>query len=256
MRGVNRLSHETHLVINKGLDRLLDVDTESEVRLEDFGLAARNRGWYRPSDWVAVYRAVRRLLPGPDDVFVDIGSGKGRCVLAAALLPMKRAIGVELSPELTAIAEANAARQRVIRRRAPVEFVTADATRYELPDDVTIVFFHSPFTGPMFQACMERVVESVDRAPRRLRLVYNYPLEHNYLLELGRFRPVEVMASSFPPGLGDSPHKIVVYETLGEPTDAPQGDPEQVGPWASFHRPGWLGPDFESASTTTPQPNP
>ena len=56
---------------------------------------------YSPVGW----RQLPRVLP-PDsvterDVFVDLGSGKGRAVLeAAATYPFARVIGVELVPEL------------------------------------------------------------------------------------------------------------------------------------------------------------
>ena len=44
--------------------------------------------------------------PG-QDVFVDYGAGKGRTVVLASTYQFKRVIGVELAPELAAIAEEN-----------------------------------------------------------------------------------------------------------------------------------------------------
>jgi hypothetical protein len=57
---------------------------------------------YEPSGW----RSLRRILcaedVSPGDVFVDLGSGKGRVILEAAQYPFHHVIGVEIAPELTA----------------------------------------------------------------------------------------------------------------------------------------------------------
>jgi hypothetical protein len=71
-----------------------------------------------------------------------------------------------------------------------VELVTADATDYRLPDDVTVAYFANPFTGDIFRTVIEQLLESLDRRPRRLRLIYRNPVEHDYLMSTGRFRPV------------------------------------------------------------------
>jgi hypothetical protein len=69
-----------------------------------------------------------------------------------------------------------------------VEIVVADATQYELPDDVTVIFMHSPFKGATFRRVLDRIGASLDRRPRRLRLIYKNPEEHAAVLATGRFR--------------------------------------------------------------------
>ena len=56
------------------------------------------------------------------------------------------------------------ARENAGTVRAPVEIVATDATQYELPDDVTIIFMFCPFTGSVFEQVIERVLASVSRA--------------------------------------------------------------------------------------------
>jgi hypothetical protein len=137
---------------------------------------------------------LRRVLPrrevGADDVFIDIGSGMGRVVFQAAGYPFKRVIGVELSEELNRVARANIENNRDRLFCRDVELVTADATDYRLPDDVTVAYFANPFTGDIFRTVIEQLLESLDRRPRRLRLIYRNPVEHDYLMSTGRFRPV------------------------------------------------------------------
>src|SRR5437763_11062946 len=62
---------------------------------------------YEPSGWGYLARALDPAEVGPDDVFVDFGSGKGRVVYQAGRLPFRRVIGVEVSEELNRIARRN-----------------------------------------------------------------------------------------------------------------------------------------------------
>jgi predicted RNA methylase len=128
---------------------------------------------------------------GPDDVFVDFGSGKGRIVLQAALAyPFRTVYGVELSPSLHAVAERNVAAVRHRFRCADVHLLQGDARSVELPDTVTVAYFYNPFRGAVFEAVVHRLLASVDRNPRRLRIVYGNPQEEATLLATGRIRPV------------------------------------------------------------------
>jgi hypothetical protein len=66
--------------------------------------------------------------------------------------------------------------------------VRADATTYRVPDDVTVVFLYNPFRGDVLQAALTRVLESFDRAPRRLRVVYANPRDHELIVAMQRFK--------------------------------------------------------------------
>ena len=132
-------------------------------------------------------------------MFADFGSGKGRVVLQAARLPFDRVMGVELSEELTAIARRNVAAAERRRRCREVELVTADVLDFDVPDDLTVAYVYNPFSGAIFEGLLQKLIESVDRAPRRLRLIYRTPLEHKRVMATRRFR-VERSARGFRPG--------------------------------------------------------
>jgi hypothetical protein len=73
-------------------DRLFGVSTGGLV----IGTAVTPGGdcaAYVTSRWLPVLRALKKLAPGPDGTFVDLGSGKGTVLLLAALLPFSRVIG-------------------------------------------------------------------------------------------------------------------------------------------------------------------
>jgi len=176
--------------INRALERRAGIDTEGTLLPDELGFDGQHRERYQPAGWFQL----RRILPprevGADEVFVDIGSGKGRIVYqAAAWYPFKRVIGVELSGRLTEAARANIDRVRHRLRCEDVELVTADVTEYELSDDVTVVYLNNPFNGPVFAAAVGKILASLERRPRRLRVIYGNPVEEQMLLDAG-FRPL------------------------------------------------------------------
>jgi SAM-dependent methyltransferase len=158
------------------------------VWLKDLGLASPDRNSYGHSP----RNVLKRILPesevGPDDVFIDFGSGMGTVVFEAARYPFKRVIGVEIAPQLTRIARQVIAAQSGRLRCQEVDLVTADATDYEIPDDVTVAYFYDPFEGATFERVIQRLIASVDDNPRRVRLVYLVPKEAKRLESMDRIR--------------------------------------------------------------------
>jgi 16S rRNA G966 N2-methylase RsmD len=179
------------LLCSVALDRRFGIETGGVVRLRDLGLAAQDRIDYVPSEWLGLRRVFRDIEVREDDVLLDLGAGKGRAVLVAAARPFKRIVGVELSDELSAVARENVRRCLGRLRCRNIEIVTSDVLDYDIPDDVTVVFLYAPFTGTVFSRVVAKVLASVDRNPRRLRMIYSYPTEQTALMFTGRARQVK-----------------------------------------------------------------
>jgi SAM-dependent methyltransferase len=172
-------------------DRRYGVYTADVVSLEALGVAADGRRGYIPSAWLTLRRALPRREVTNDDVFIDVGSGMGRVVFQAALTyPFRRVIGVEIAKQLHDIAEENIARNRDRLRCSTVLLVQADVTQFDIPDDVTVVFLYNPFAGAIFEEFVRRLLASVDRLPRLVRIIYMNPQEEAALLATGRVRLV------------------------------------------------------------------
>lgn len=180
-------------------ERRLGVRTSGDVELQELGIAADGREKYRPVGWLTLRRILPPSAVTTDDVFLDIGSGMGRAVLLAAAYPFRRVIGVELSPRLVDIAHDNVDRCRARLRCKDVVLVNADALEYEIPDDVTVVFMNNPVRGAIFAAVVEHMLDSYDRRPRTMRLVYASPIEEPTLLSTGRIRTIR-RTRGFRPG--------------------------------------------------------
>ena len=71
------------------------------------------RGQYQPSEPELFHQILGALtLEHEKFTFLDLGSGQGRTLLMASEYPFRRIVGVEIIPELHAIAEQNIRRYR------------------------------------------------------------------------------------------------------------------------------------------------
>jgi predicted RNA methylase len=186
-------------------ERRLGIYSSAVVKLEDLGLASEGREFYAPAGWLTLNRILPRREVTPQDVFIDLGSGMGRMVIrAASRYPFARVIGVEISDQLHRIAKENLNRTRA-RLRSPVKLICADVLDYQIPDDVSVVFLNNPFRGAIFRHTIDALTESLDRAPRRLRVIYRAPREEAVLDEHLRARKMRARGR-------DMDRRVVMYE--------------------------------------------
>jgi hypothetical protein len=172
-------------------DRRYGVHTEEHVEVADLHVASPDAVGYIPCNQHLLPLVLPRREVTTDDVLLDAGSGMGRVVLqAAARYPFRRVVGVELSEQLHAIATANLVRSRARLACPDVSLVNADILDFDGLDEVTVVFLYNPFGGATFEEFARRLVASVDRRPRDLRVVYVNPREEATLLDTDRFRRV------------------------------------------------------------------
>ncbi len=181
-------------VQNAFFDDRYGVDTDGVIGLDELGISDPLSVHYLPTGVWNLRRILPRRDVSEDDVFVDFGSGKGRVVLQAALhYPFRRVYGIEMSEQLHRIAEQNVELSRDRFRCRDVRLVRANVLDFEIPDDVTIAFFYNPFVGEVFKNVISRLLASVDRRPRPLRIIYGNPVEEEALLRTGRVRLVRTL---------------------------------------------------------------
>lgn len=149
----------------------LGINTSPVCRVDEFHAAAE-RAEYTPVPFQTLENALSFINPGRADCFFDYGCGKGRGLVIASQFAFNLVSGIELVPELHALAEANLRRTAQRRRCAKVEVILGDATVYELPKCVTVAFLWNPFCGAVLDAVMEQIHASLVRKPRHLKVLY------------------------------------------------------------------------------------
>jgi len=145
--------------------------------------------------WHVLPRALRKISASADDVFVEYGCGKGRVVHQAARWPLKRVIGVEIRPEVADFAKKLVVAHQGEYRCPSVEIVTGDAAAFRVPDDATIAYHAYGLGESMVDAVLRNLIQSIERRPRRVRLIYHRPTRGTeQVLDTGRFRLVPEMS--------------------------------------------------------------
>jgi hypothetical protein len=167
-----------------GFDRRFGTDTTAGVTPTDAGLpAARRAGatMYLPT-MAADLEAMLDALGWPatrqaQATFVDVGSGKGRVVMLAAMRRFRSVMGVELSASLHATAERNLAHiatHGVLQ--SPVRLVCDDATAFAIPEGPLILHLYHPFREDVAAVFIDRVAASLASSPRPAAILYGHPL--------------------------------------------------------------------------------
>lgn len=166
------------------------------------GISTRGKGavetddkehiYYGSISYSGIEAVLNRLLLTKDDVFVDLGCGKGRVVSLAARQIVKEVIGIEYSGELVALAEKNS---RTLRgRRSPVRIVHASVDEFDYAQGTVFYVFHA--FGPL---TLDRVVTRLhaiyNAEHRSMRLAYVWPMhesilkQQDWLDEFDRWEP-------------------------------------------------------------------
>jgi SAM-dependent methyltransferase len=199
---LTRLRARIDAIIERQVERLDPVlDRGLNTSRDTFRLAPDGKGGMiqvaGPSPWHILPRALRKVGACDQDVFVDFGCGTGRVVHQAAKRPLKRVIGVEVVPAVADRARSLVAAQRHRYRCHSVEIVTCDVARFRVPDELTIAYLGQVqgFSREVLDDVLRNLIESIDRRPRRVRLIFYWPRYFNgtlpaapVLYATGRFR--------------------------------------------------------------------
>ena len=172
------------------IDRVLGIRTTPEAgrTFRDVGSGERryeDSVGYQPLDYSLLARFLRPLRLGAEDVVFDIGCGSGRVLCVVARRAVRSVVGVEFDQDLAERAVANAKACRGIR--APVRVDVADAAMASY-DGGTVYIMFNPFGAQTMRATLERIHESIEREPRRVRIAYFNPVEEVIFRECGWLR--------------------------------------------------------------------
>ena len=110
--------------------------------------------------------------------FVDIGSGRGRVVFAAARLPFKSVTGVEFADELhsdaMSVLDNFPATERVCR---DIRLLRMDATKFDAPEGPCAFFLFNPFGAEVLEKFIDNALASHAANPRQMKFAYFNPTQ-------------------------------------------------------------------------------
>jgi len=180
-------------------DRKYGTDTSGYLGPEDLvkGRAndALNHGYsaIAPSVFHEACRRWRETLPAVSGrieaySFVDVGAGKGRALLLAAGLPFWKVIGVEVSEELSRIAQRNVARwSRVAKPKSKIRVIHEDAAKFRWPRTPLLVYLYNPFSCSLVAQMAENLAAVAASGSGLVDLLYVNPTCTDTLTSQGLF---------------------------------------------------------------------
>jgi len=128
---------------------------------------------------IAQWRETIPPHPLSSYTFIDIGSGKGSGLLVASEYNFRKAIGIELNPELAAVSRTNIAHWNATHEAdftapqlAPIEVLEQDALDFQFPATPTLLFLFHPFEAPVLKQLLRRIETQFAKRPNILDLIY------------------------------------------------------------------------------------
>jgi SAM-dependent methyltransferase len=122
---------------------------------------------------------------------VDIGSGKGRALLLASEYPFRSILGIELLPELDAIARENIRKFSGRHSQCgPIEAICGDATEFVFPQGPLAILLNNPLPQEELRKLVSNVESSLRENPRPLFVIYANPILEKVISERPIFRKV------------------------------------------------------------------
>src|SRR5947209_4447224 len=151
--------------------------TRANVSFRAQLIAALSGHQYVPEEpWL--FEQMMQALPinFADFAFVDLGSGKGRCLLMAAQYGFRKIIGVEYMPQWHRIAEENI--RKFVAGDTPavtIKNFCMDARDFVFPAGPLVVYLFNPFPEPVLAAVLQKLQGSLQENPRPMLLAYRFP---------------------------------------------------------------------------------
>ena len=162
---------------------------------------------YTPLPYPMISRLIAALDLQPEDVFVDVGCGKGRVVCCVCRHAVRKVVALELNGDLLTQTLDNVSKVR--GRRAEVNAVEGSAEEYDY-SDATIVYLYNPFNARLTGLVVDRLFQSYSKTPRKMRVVYANPVHETALQNHGWLRKYEEWPADEFPVFG---YRVSFWET-------------------------------------------
>jgi 16S rRNA G966 N2-methylase RsmD len=123
----------------------------------------------------------------PEDAVLDYGSGKGGALMTLAKFPFSRITGIELSPELVAVARKNLKGLNAGR----ITMIVDDAVNLTDLEAYNYFYFFNPFPAAVMIAVIKNIANSLTRKPRKAVIIYLNPEFHESVVTDSPFVKVD-----------------------------------------------------------------
>ena len=148
-----------------------------EDRLGIKTLVDHNFG-YEPTPYHMIERMIEYLPFNSEDIFVDLGCGKGRVILYLSTKNLRKIIGVEVRNDLANIAKHNLKNLKL--KNTLVEIIDSDVAIFKI-EEGTVFFMNNPFGEKILSKVIKNIKKNLAMNFKKIRIIYYNPVYKNLL---------------------------------------------------------------------------
>jgi len=166
------------------------INTIKPVGLKALTIAEGDRSKSSPYEALNYYiletllENFRKLFPQEKSI-IDIGSGKGRVMVAAAHYGFKNITGVDFARELSEAAEKNINKIKTRFPGTTFKIYCKDILNYTIDKGDKVFFLYNPFNKEIMEKFLEKIDRSVKEHLRTIYFIYANPQQKEVLLQKG-----------------------------------------------------------------------
>jgi ubiquinone/menaquinone biosynthesis C-methylase UbiE len=123
-----------------------------------------------------------KLFPGEKSL-IDVGSGKGRVMVAAAHYGFKNITGVDFAKELCVAAERNINKIKAQFPDTTFNVYWKDILNYAINAGDKVFFLFNPFNNEIMEKFLEKIDRSVKEHRRTIYFIYANPQQKEILIQ-------------------------------------------------------------------------
>ncbi len=187
-------------------DRLLKIKTSGR----DESISNHINFPYEPTPYSVLERLAASEYIGKRNTVLDYGCGKGRVDFFLSYQTRCRSIGIDYDDRMIGTALEN---RDTSVSGSRVQFISANAAAYQVPEDIDRCYFFNPFSVEVLQAAFSRILESYYENPREILLFFYYPSDEYVAFLMRRDELMfcdEISCSDLFPG-EDPRERILVF---------------------------------------------
>lgn len=154
-------------------------------KLQEKGIDIEHATIYMPASYDLLEYAFSNIPMKSFRHFIDIGCGKGRIMCVAAHYGATKVTGIDFSKDFCDAAKLNLAKTKLLLPKLDYKVFHNDAFYFEIPDDADCIFMFNPFDEIIMSGVLENIEMSLERAPRKITIVYANPLQKHLFFEYG-----------------------------------------------------------------------
>jgi Methyltransferase domain len=155
----------------------LHVDLKNAY-LDELNLPEERSHYYANSGGVHLEKVLRNMGITQQDAIVDFGSGKGGALITLSRYPFSKITGIELSPELVAIAKDNLKKLNI----TTISMIICDAATFTDLEEYNYFYFFNPFPCNVMSAVVQNISSSLITRPRKAVIIYFNPECHDVVI--------------------------------------------------------------------------